>query len=311
MIVGGDDADRGPGAGPEAPFVMGVLNVTPDSFSDGGRHDRVDAARLRVAEMIAEGAGLIDVGGESTRPGASPVDPSVEQRRVLPVIEAIAEPCAAAGVRISIDTRHRGTAHAAVDRGATLINDVSASLWEVAADRGVGWVAMHMVGDPRTMQRHPHYDDVVGDVRTFLVDRATTARRAGVDEVWVDPGIGFAKTTAHNLALLSRLDELVAEGFPVAVGTSRKRSLGVLLARSDAGLAPNPGPPGGSAELDGPDPVPVEDRLVGSLTTGCWAMILGARMVRVHDVGVTVRAAAVASGTTAATQEPGAGRPGR
>ena len=295
-----------------APLVMGVLNVTPDSFSDGGRHDRIDAARARVTEMIAEGTDLVDVGGESTRPGASPVDPEDEQRRVLPVIEAVADECRAAGVRISIDTRHAATARAAVAGGATLINDVSASLWDVAAETGVGWVAMHMVGDPRTMQRAPVYDDVVDDVRTFLVDRATAARRAGVEEVWVDPGIGFGKTTAHNLALLGRLDELVSDGFPVAVGTSRKRSLGVLLARSDAGSVPNPGPPGGTAALDDVDPLGVEERLVGSLTTGCWAMILGARMVRVHDVGVTVRAAAVVAGSTAMiAREPGAGRPGR
>jgi dihydropteroate synthase len=291
---------------------MGVLNVTPDSFSDGGRHDAVGPARRRVTEMIAEGASVIDVGGESTRPGAAPVDPDDEQRRVLPVLEAVADECARAGVRLSVDTRHAATAHAAIDRGATLVNDVSASLWGVAAERGVGWVAMHMVGDPRTMQADPHYDDVVDDVRAFLAERAATARAAGVEEVWVDPGIGFGKTTAHNLALLARLDDLVADGFPVAVGTSRKRSLGVLLARSDAGLAPHPGPTGGGAAFDGPEPVAVGERQVGSLTTGCWAMILGARMVRVHDVGVTVRAAAVASAVSGAVvRQLGAGRPGR
>jgi dihydropteroate synthase len=294
------------------PSVMGVLNVTPDSFSDGGRHDALDAARARVAEMVAEGASVIDVGGESTRPGAAPVEPDAEQRRVLPVIEAVAEDCARAGVRLSIDTRHAATAHAAIDRGATLVNDVTASLWPVAAERGVGWVAMHMLGDPRTMQADPRYDDVVDDVRSFLVDRAEAARRAGVDEVWVDPGIGFGKTTAHNVALLARLDELVAEGFPVAVGTSRKRSLGVLLARADAGLAAHPGPAGGTAGFEGPEPVPVGDRLVGSLVTGCWAMILGARMVRVHDVGATVRAAVVVSAVAgSAGGRPGPGRFGR
>lgn len=290
---------------------MGVLNVTPDSFSDGGLHHALEAARERVGRMIFEGVDVIDVGGESTRPGALPVDPAVEQQRVLPVLEAVADLCGRAGVRLSIDTRHADTAHAAIDRGADLLNDVSASLWTVAADRGVGWVAMHMVGDPRTMQDGPRYDDVVEDVRSFLVERAQAARRAGVDEVWIDPGIGFAKTTAHNLVLLGRLDELVAEGFPVVVGTSRKRSLGMLLARSDAGLPPHPGPPGGSARLDVPDPIGPDGRLVGSLTTGCWAMILGARMVRVHDVGVTVRAAAVVAGATATTQDPGAGRSGR
>jgi dihydropteroate synthase len=284
----------------DRPLVMGVLNVTPDSFSDGGLHDRVGAAVERVAVMIAEGADVIDVGGESTRPGAAPVDPAGEQARVLPVLEAIAEPCRVAGVRISVDTRNGSTARAAVALGATLINDVSASLWPVAADLGVGWVAMHMLGDPRTMQLSPRYADVVDDVGSFLRDKVRLARRAGVEEVWVDPGIGFGKTTAHNLALLGRLDELVADGTPVVIGTSRKRSLGVLLARSDAGMAPHPGPPGGDAALDGPDPVPVEDRLAGSLSTATWAMIVGARMVRVHDVGATVRAVAVARAAQAA-----------
>ncbi|UDY34446.1 dihydropteroate synthase [Dermatobacter hominis] len=282
------------------PLVMGVLNVTPDSFSDGGLHDAPGVAVERVATMVAEGADVIDVGGESTRPGAAPVDPAGEQARVLPVLEAIAGPCRDAGVRISVDTRNESTARAAAALGATLLNDVSASLWPVAADLGVGWVAMHMLGDPRTMQASPRYDDVVADVGSFLRARVADARAAGVEEVWVDPGIGFGKTTAHNLALLGRLDELVADGTPVVVGTSRKRSLGLLLARSDAGMAPHPGPPGGSAAFEGPGPVPVEDRLAGSLSTATWAMILGARMVRVHDVGATVQAVAVAAAAGAA-----------
>ncbi len=290
---------------------MGVLNATPDSFSDGGRHVAVDAARARVLEMADEGAAVVDVGGESTRPGAAPVDPAAEQARVVPVIGSVAAECAARGVRISIDTRHASTAHAAVDAGATLLNDVSASLWPVAAERGVGWVAMHMLGDPRTMQREPVYDDVVDDVRAFLVERATAAVDGGVREVWVDPGIGFGKTTSHNLALLGRLDELVAEGFPVVVGTSRKRSLGVLLARSDAGEQAHPGPIGGGAEAGGPPPVDVGDRLAGSLATASWAMILGARMVRVHDVGATARAADALASIGAVGAGTGTGRPGR
>ncbi|MBS1838216.1 MAG: dihydropteroate synthase, partial [Actinobacteria bacterium] len=201
---------------------MGVLNVTPDSFSDGGRHDSLRRAVARVGEMVAEGADVIDVGGESTRPGARPVDPVAEQRRVLPVLEEVAERCGAAGVRLSIDTRHASTARAAVARGATLINDVSASLSATAADLGVGWVAMHMLGDPRTMQDEPRYGDVVDDVAAFLRERVRVARAEGVSEVWVDPGIGFGKTTAHNVALLARLDEIVADGAPVVVGTSRK-----------------------------------------------------------------------------------------
>lgn len=277
-----------------APLVMGVLNVTPDSFSDGGRHDTLQRAVDHVEAMIREGVDVIDVGGESTRPGAAPVDPQDEQRRVLPVLDAIAGRCAAGGVRLSIDTRNPATARAAVDRGATLINDVSASLWGEAADLGVGWVAMHMAGDPRTMQREPRYDDVVGDVRTFLRDRCRLARSAGVEEVWVDPGIGFGKTTAHNVALIGHLGELASDGVPVVVGTSRKRSLGILHARSDAGLGAHPGPVGGDGAFDVVEPEPVGDRLAGSVSTATWAMIEGVAMVRVHDVAATVAAVAVA-----------------
>ena len=283
--------------------VMGVLNVTPDSFSDGGEHLAVDVAVERALQMAAQGAAVIDIGGESTRPGASPVDPAAEQARVLPVIEAVVDRLDGAA-RISIDTRHEATARAAVAAGASLVNDVSASLWPVAAELGVGWVAMHMLGDPRTMQAEPRYDDVVDDVRSFLVDRARRALDAGVDEVWLDPGIGFGKTTTHNLELLARLDELVAEGFPVLVGTSRKRFLGELLARSDAGRPPYGVAAGGVALLDGSDPVPVTDRVDGSLATAMWAMIHGARMVRVHDVDVTVQGAAVLSGSIPAPEDP-------
>src|SRR5690606_30145976 len=152
----------------DRPLVMGILNVTPDSFSDGGVHDDVERARARTLEMIAEGVDVVDVGGESTRPGAAPTDPGAEQARVLPVIEAILEPCRAAGVRLSIDTRHESTARAALAAGATLLNDVSASLAGVAAQAGAGWIAMHMVGDPRTMQVSPRYDDVVAEVFGFL-----------------------------------------------------------------------------------------------------------------------------------------------
>jgi dihydropteroate synthase len=275
---------------------MGVLNVTPDSFSDGGRHDTLAAAVLRVDELIAEGATVVDVGGESTRPGADPVAEDEEQRRVLPVLEAVADRCRSAGVRLSVDTRNASTAKAAVRAGATLVNDVSASLWPVAAELGVGWVAMHMLGDPRTMQRDPTYDDVVEDVRAFLLERAERAVVGGLTEVWVDPGIGFGKTTAHNLALLAHLDRLVDGGFPVLVGTSRKRFLGELLARSDASAAARAAGAPPSPE-DPVDPVDLDDRIDGSLATATWAMIHGARMVRVHDVAVTVQAATVVAGT--------------
>jgi dihydropteroate synthase len=243
------------------PAVMGILNVTPDSFSDGGRFLDPEAAVARGLEMVAEGASVVDVGGESTRPGAEPVDPAEEVQRVVPVIEALA-----GRVRVSIDTRHREVAEAAVDAGATLVNDVSASLWAVAAEAGVGWVALHMQGEPRTMQQSPHYDDVVAEVRAFLLERAAAAVEAGVQEIWIDPGIGFGKTVEHNLTLLNHLDALVGE-HPVLVGTSRKGFLGQLT--------------GGA---------PADDRLDASLATAVVAAAKGASMVRVHDVRFTVDA---------------------
>ena len=274
------------------PEVMGVLNVTPDSFSDGGLHLDPLAAVARVEQMLAEGARCIDVGGESTRPGAAPVPPAEECERVIPVIEAVRDVVERAGARISIDTRNEPTARAAVQAGATLLNDVGASLWPLAAELGVGWVAMHMAGDPRTMQRDPRYDDVVADVRRFLAERAAAAVAAGVAEVWVDPGIGFGKTTEHNLELLARLDLLVGDGFPVLIGTSRKRFLGELLARSDRRARSSVTDEGDLAV----DPVPVDERLDGSLATATWAMAQGVRMVRAHDVRATVQAATVLAG---------------
>ena len=239
---------------------MGVLNVTPDSFSDGGRWFDPDAAIAHGLRMVAEGADVIDVGGESTRPGAEPVPTDEELRRVAPVVEALA-----AHVRVSVDTRKAEVAEAGIEAGATLVNDVSASLGPVAAAAGVGWVAMHMQGDPRTMQEAPAYDDVVAEVRAFLVERASSS---GVDEVWIDPGIGFGKTLEHNLTLLRHLGELVATGYPVVVGTSRKAFLSRLT---------------GGAEVD--------DRVEASVATAAWSLSQGAAMVRVHDVRPTVRAA--------------------
>jgi dihydropteroate synthase len=256
---------------------MGILNVTPDSFSDGGRFvDHADAIAhgLRLA---AEGAAIVDVGGESTRPGASPVGVDEELARVLPVVEGLA-----GQVRVSIDTAKPEVAAAAVAVGATLINDVSASLHEVAAAHGVGWVAMHMQGEPRTMQDEPTYDDVVAEVAEHLVARAEAARLAGVDEVWIDPGIGFGKTADHNWSLLAALPELCAAGWPVAVGTSRKRFLGAALA------AP-------SADLVEGALVPVDDRLEGSVATAVHAAASGVAMVRVHDVAATIAALAAAT----------------
>jgi len=252
----------------DRPLVMGVLNVTPDSFSDGGQWFEGADAVVRGMEMVGEGADIVDVGGESTRPRARPVPLDEELRRVLPVVEALAP-----HVRVSIDTTKAEVATAAVAAGATLINDVSATLWQVAADHGVGWVAMHRKGTPADMQDAPHYDDVVGEVRAFLAERAATAADGGVAEVWIDPGIGFGKTIGHNLRLLGSVDALVGLGIPVMVGTSRKSFLGVL--------STPPGQP----------PAPTGDRLAASLATATWAMSQGARMVRVHDVPATVQAA--------------------
>jgi dihydropteroate synthase len=244
---------------------MGVLNATPDSFSDGGRWSDPAAAVAHGLAMAAAGAAVVDVGGESTRPGADPVPEDEELRRVVPVIEALAP-----HVRVSVDTRKRAVAEAAVAAGATLVNDVSASLARVAAEAGAGWVAMHMQGEPRTMQHAPTYRDVVAEVREFLVARADAAVHAGVREVWIDPGIGFGKTVAHNLMLLRHLRVLVDSGYPVLVGTSRKS----FLDRVGGG--------------DG-----VDDRLEGSLATVTWALLEGAAMVRVHDVGSAVQAVAL------------------
>jgi dihydropteroate synthase len=252
---------------------MGVLNVTPDSFSDGGQWLDRQAAVDHGRRMLAAGADVIDVGGESTRPGAASVSEAEELRRVLPVVEALA-----AEATVSIDTRKEGVARAAVAAGARLINDVSASLWPVAAETGAGWVAMHMPADPLVMQQHAHYDDVVVEVRDYLAERAARARTAGVAEIWIDPGIGFGKTAHHNLLLLKHLDVLVDSGWPVLIGTSRKSFLGRLSAR--------PGEP----------PTPASDRVEATLATTTWAMVHGADMVRVHDVEPAVQAAALVGG---------------
>ena len=246
---------------------MGVLNVTPDSFSDGGEWFDRDAAVARGMEMAAEGADVVDVGGESTRPGARPVPETEELERVVPVVRALAP-----HVRVSVDTSKEVVARAAVEAGATLVNDVSASLERVAAETGAGWVAMHMRGTPADMQADPCYDDVVAEVEAFLAGRVRAGRAAGVREIWVDPGIGFGKTAEHNLALLGALDRLAALGCPVLVGVSRKSFLGRI---------------GGGPE----GPLDVHDRLEPSLAAAVWAMDHGAAMVRVHDVEPTVQAA--------------------
>jgi dihydropteroate synthase len=251
---------------------MGVLNVTPDSFYDGGRWQDVATAVERGCAMARDGADVIDVGGESTRPGASPVDEKEEMRRVLPVVRELSSRLSG-GTRISVDTTKAAVAEAAIEAGATIINDVSASLWPTAAQAGAGWVAMHMRGRPSDMMTLTGYQDVVAEVRTFLVDRAETAAGAGVTEIWVDPGIGFAKTAAQNLMVLGHLDEIVATGWPVAVGISRKRFTGVVAGGSEG------------------EPAPPSERLEASLAGAVWALCCGAAMVRAHDVKATADAA--------------------
>jgi dihydropteroate synthase len=258
--------------------VMGIVNVTPDSFSDGGRFLDPHAAIAHGLALVEDGADLLDVGGESTRPGADPVDDAEEHRRVLPVVEALA---ARAGVPISVDTTKASVADAALRAGARVVNDVSGGRFDpevldVVADHGAGYVVMHMRGEPRTMQDAPRYDDVVREVGDFLAARADVTRAAGIAPLALalDPGIGFGKTTAHNVELLAHLDVLVARlDAPIVVGASRKRFLGALVGSS------------GAEAIDGRDD--------GTLATTVWAVGLGARVVRVHDVRSTTRAVAL------------------
>ena len=250
------------------PLVMGVLNTTPDSFSDGGRWGAVDAAVSQALRMVDEGADLIDVGGESSRPGAEPVSLTVELDRVLPVIERIADRAV-----VSIDTAKPEIADRALAAGAVVVNDITASLEAVAADHDAGWIAMQMKGEPRTMHLDPEYEDVVAEVTEFLVAAGDRGRKAGVPRTWIDPGIGFGKSIRHNLELLRATKSLVATGLPVVVGVSRKGFIGQLHAASDG------------VEQVGPD-----DRLAGSVLAAAFAARAGAHIVRVHDVRATARA---------------------
>jgi len=251
------------------PVVMGVLNVTPDSFSDGGSYPDCDAALDRALAMAAEGAGIIDVGGESTRPGAAPVSTAEEIDRVVPVIERIVS---RSPVTVSVDTSKAPVIAAAVAAGAGLINDVRAlqrpGAIEAAAASGAGVCLMHMQGEPGTMQAAPSYGDVVSEVRDFLAERLAALRERGIDarRIVVDPGIGFGKDVGHNLALLRRQHELLALGAPLLVGWSRKSTLGALTGRA------------------------VGDRLAASLAAALLAVQRGARIVRAHDVAATVDA---------------------
>jgi dihydropteroate synthase len=253
------------------PRVMGIVNVTPDSFSDGGRLASSDDAIAHARRLIEDGADLVDIGGESTRPGAAPVSEADEIARTIPVVAALAKD----GAIVSIDTRKPGVMRAAIAEGASVVNDVSAltapGALEVCAQNDVGVVLMHMRGEPATMQAAPAYDDVVGDVRAFLRERARACVDAGIstDRIVVDPGFGFGKTVTHNLALLRALREIASDGHPVMVGLSRKSTLGKITGRA------------------------VEDRVAASVAAALYAVDHGASIVRVHDVRETVDAFAV------------------
>jgi dihydropteroate synthase len=260
------------------PFtIMGVLNVTPDSFSDGGEWFEREAAIAHGHELAAQGADIVDVGGESTRPGAEPVSFEEECARVLPVVEGLKE----APARVSIDTSKLMVARAALRAGASFVNDVTAfrrdpEMAGLVADAGCDCCLMHMLGDPRTMQDEPRYADVVSEVKWFLEERLDFAVTEGVDErkIHLDPGIGFGKTVAHNLELLRRLDEIVALGRPVLIGTSRKSFLGALTKRADP-----------------------RQRLAGTIATNVLALERGAAVFRVHDVAAVADALTVAAAT--------------
>ena len=252
------------------PLVMGIINVTPDSFSDGGQHIGLPAALSHAERLLAEGADILDIGGESTRPGAPPVPLDEERRRVLPVVEALA----ACGACVSVDTRHPALMREAIAAGASIINDVQAltapGAIEACAAAEVGVVLMHMQGQPGTMQVAPSYageGGVVGEVSRYLRERAQACDAGGItrNRIVLDPGFGFGKTTEHNLELTRRLDEIVALGYPVLAGWSRKRTLGDLTGRKIA-----------------------SERVYASIAAALACVTRGARVVRVHDVGATV-----------------------
>ena len=260
------------------PLIMGILNVTPDSFSDGGLFLDPDVATQEALRMVAEGADLIDVGGESTRPGADPIDAEEQIRRVVPTIQRL-RTVLPEGFPISIDTTRGAVAEAALAAGADLVNDVSAgrddpAMFERVADRGVPIVLMHMQGTPKTMQERPYYDNVVEEVIAFLLERADLAMRAGIlhDRIWLDPGIGFGKRKDDNLALIAHLDRLVATGYPVLLGASRKRFMGAVCGEQ----RPN-------------------GLTAATVATTALGVMSGVRMFRVHDIRQNRQAADVAA----------------
>ncbi len=258
----------------DRPLVMGILNVTPDSFSDGGQHDSLEAAVAHGLMLAEEGADILDVGGESTRPGAAPVSIADEMNRVIPVVSALA---GQSPLPISVDTRHAEVARAALEAGAAIVNDVSGltdpDMLEVVRDGQAGAVVMHMRGEPRSMQDAPAYDDVVGEVYDWLQRRVEAIVAAGVPEaaLVIDPGIGFGKTLEHNLALLGALQRFATMGPPLLVGLSRKRFIGAITG------------------------APVGNRLAGSLAALVWCIWRGASILRVHDVRASVEAIRMAT----------------
>ena len=263
----------------DRPRVLGIVNVTPDSFSDGGEHATLEAAVAHGLRLVEEGADALDIGGESTRPGADDVSVEEELRRVIPVIEALVKQVA---VPISIDTSRPEVMRAAVKVGASMINDVYAlrrdGAVEAVAELGVPVILMHMQGEPRSMQDAPQYDDVVGEVHSFLAQRIFSAEMAGIAKknIVVDPGFGFGKTLTHNLALLAQLERFTELGVPVLAGLSRKKSIGELTGRDDP-----------------------HDRVHGSVAAHLIAAQRGARLLRVHDVAATVDAVKIWVAVTA------------
>jgi dihydropteroate synthase len=257
---------------------MGILNVTPDSFSDGGEHDEPLSAIRHAERMLAEGADIIDIGGESTRPGSSETSVAEELARVRPVLAALVRDV---DVPVSIDTRHAEVARACVEAGASVVNDVSGfrdpAMVEVAVGCDAGLIAMHMLGEPKTMQDDPRYRDVVTEVRDYLLDRAMALQDAGVacERIAIDPGFGFGKLLEHNLEMLRRFEELTVFGYPVVLAASRKRFIGDLTAQAEPAR-----------------------RVGGSVAAAVWGVLHGASIVRVHDVGATVQAMRVIEAVT-------------
>ena len=262
---------------PQAPLIMGIVNVTPDSFSDGGRYGTLEAAVQHALHLVESGANILDIGGESSRPGAEPVNEEEEFQRVIPVIEKLA---GQTDIAISIDTQKPAIAKAALNAGAIIINDIAANredetMWQLVAETNSGYVAMHMLGNPKLMQRNPKYVDVINDIKAFFYCRFErwTDWGMSLEQVVLDPGIGFGKTLEHNLTLLKELRRLTNMGRPLAVGASRKSFIG---------------------DLTGAE---VNDRLPGSLASACRAAQAGAAIIRTHDVKETAQALKVWAAT--------------